>query len=142
MPIAAAYSPINSQMYSAWSMGKGATVSTSTNMFVLGIGTSVPMGMIYSGVTLVPLTPTGISAAQSMMTAALSMGSGATVSTTSKQMAQAIALIAPLCPPAGYSALSSLIEVAMSSGKGAQVNTVCQQIAQGVITYYTSGGVI
>ena len=142
MPIAAASSPISSGINSAWSLGKGAQVNSTTQMFITTLSTTVTMGLYPMGISMIPLSPTGMSAAQGIMVAGLSMGKGAKVNTTSKQMAQAISVLAPICPPAGLSSLGSLIESAMSMGKGAKVNTVAQQISQAIVTYYQTGGTV
>ena len=142
MPIPAAYSPFNSQLQTAWNMGKGAQVNTSSQLLCTALASVVPMGLIPSGISLIPLVPAGVTAASSLMTAGLSMGKGAQIGATSKQMAQAISILAPLCPPAGLTTLSSLIEVAMSMNKGAKVSTVAQQVSQAVVTYYQIGGVV
>ena len=142
MPVPAIYSPFNAQVQTAWGMNKGAQVSTSSQLFCTALGSLVPMGLYPSGVTMTPLVPAGITAASSLMTAGLSMGKGATVSTTSKQMAQAVSLIASLCPPVGLATLGTMIEAAMSMGKGAKVSTVAQQVSQAVVTYYQIGGVV
>lgn len=142
MPILAGYTPINLNISSAWNMGKGAQVSTSTQMFMTSLASVVPMGLYPMGIAMIPLTPAGLGASIGVMTAGLSMGKGAKVGTTSKQMAQAISLLAPLCPPAGLSSLGSLIEASMSMGKGAKVDTVSKQIAQAITAYYTTGGTI
>ena len=141
MPIPAGYSPFNSQLQTAWGMGKGAQINTSSQLFCTALSSIVPMGLIPSGPTMIPLVPAGLTAASSLMIAGLSMGKGAQRSTTSKQMARAISVLSPLCPPAGLTSLSSMIEAALSMGKGAKVNTVAQQISQAVITYYQTGGV-
>ena len=140
MPIVAAYSPMEASITSAWSMGKGATVPTSTQMFCTAVGTGASMGLYPVGVSMVPLTPSGVSAATSLMTSALSMGKGAQINTTSQLMALAISVIAPLCPPVGLSTLGYQIEASMSHGKGAQVSTTSQLIAQAVVNYYVTGG--
>ena len=140
MAIVAAQSPMSNAINAAWSMGKGAQIATSSQMVCMAIASVVPMGLYPTPPSMTPLTPAGYSAAVSLMTSAMSMGKGAQISTTSKQMAQAIALIAPLCPSIGLSSLGSMIEAAMSMGKGAQINTTAQQLAQAIVTYYTTGG--
>lgn len=142
MPIAAALSPMTSSITSAWSQGKGAQVNTTSQLFCAAVGAGAAMGLYPVEVTTVPLVPAGISPASSLMTGALSIGKGAQISTTSQQMAQAISIIAPMCPPAGLSILGSQIQAAMSQGKGAQVNTVVQQITSAIITYYQTGGTL
>lgn len=142
MPIPAIYSPFNAQIQTAWGMDKGAQVSTSSQLFCTALGSLVSMGLYPSGLTMIPLVPAGITAASSLMTAGLSMGKGATVSTTSRQMAQAVSLIAPLCPPVGLATLGTMMETAMSMGKGAKVSTVAQQIAQATVVYYQAGGTV
>lgn len=140
MPIPAVNTPLSSGISSAWNTGKGAQIKTSTQMFLISLASVVPMGLYPMG--MIPLAPTGLSASQEMMTAGLSMGKGAQIGTTSKQMAQAVSVLAPTCPPAGLTVLSSLIETAMSTGKGAEVDTVAKQIAQAVVAYYLAGGIL
>ena len=142
MAIAAIQSPLGSSIQSAWSMGKGATVRTSSQIFSSMLGALVPCGQFPAGAFLVPLTPAGMSAMSSLMTAGLSLGKGAKVDTTSKLMAQAIAVLAPLCPPAGMSSLGSLIQSSMSMNKGAKVANVSKQIAQAITIYYQTGGTL
>lgn len=142
MPIPAVNTPLGSGISSAWNMGKGAQIQTSSQMFLIPLASVVPMGLYPMGMTMIPLAPTGLSASQGIMTAGLSMGKGAQIGTTSKQMAQAISVLAPTCPPAGLSILGSLIETAMSTGKGAKVDTVAKQISQAVVVYYQTGGTL
>lgn len=142
MPIPASYSPMELGFSSSWNMGKGAQIQSSSQMFLSSLASVVPMGLYPMGLSIIPLTPAGLSASIGIMVSGLSMGRGAQISTTSKQMAQAISVLAPICPPAGLSILSSLIEASMSMGKGARVDTVAKQIAQAVVTYYQAGGTL
>lgn len=142
MAIAAIQSPLGTSIQTAWSMGKGATVRTSSQMFASMLGALVPSGQYPVGTALVPLTPSGMSAMSSLMTSGLSLGKGAKVNTTSKLMAQSIAVLAPLCPPAGQTTLGSLIQTSMSMDRGAKVDTVAKQVAQAVTLYYQIGGTL
>lgn len=142
MPISAGTQPLKMGIESAWNFGKMATVDNSTQMFMANLASVVPMGLYPTGITLTPLVPAGVSASISTMIAGLSMGKTATIKNSSMQMAQAISLMAPMCPPAGLTALAQLIEASMSMGKCAKVSTVAQQIAQAIVLYYTTGGTV
>ena len=142
MAIAAIQSPLGTSIQTAWSTGKGATVRTSSQMFASMLGALVPSGQYPVGIALVPLTPLGMSAMSSLMMSGLSLGKGAKVNTTSKLMAQSIAVLAPLCPPAGQMTLGSLIQTSMNMDRGAKVDTVAKQIAQAVTLYYQIGGTL
>jgi hypothetical protein len=88
------------------------------------------------------LVPSGMSAGKSIFLSALSMKQGAQTSSVAQQLAQGVAVIAPLCPPAGLGGLSSSIKSALSAKAGAKQSVVAKQIAVAIVAYYTSGGII
>lgn len=142
MPIAASQSLLKSQIESALKMGKGANIDTTAQIIASAVGSASSMGIFPTAPTPVPLSPSGLSAGQSLIKAALSMGKGASISSTAKMMATGISLIAPAAPPAGLSSLQSQLEAALSMGKGADMSPIAAQFAVAIVSYYTSGGVI
>lgn len=142
MPIAGGNSLLQNQLKSSLSLQQGAQIKTSASLISAGIASIVPMGLLPSAPSPIPLTPAGLSAGMNMIEQALSLDKGATISTVASLLANGISLIAPLAPPAGLSILSQLIESALSLDVGADIGITSAQIASAIITYYTCGGII
>ena len=142
MPIAGGISPLQSQLKGALSMGNGAQVASTSQLFAAGVASIVPMGMFPIAPVPVPLAPAGMSAGASLIQNALSMGNGATIDAVSQMIAMGISVIAPVAPPAGLSILAQQIKGALSLGNGATVDSTAMMIALAVPTYYMAGGVL
>ena len=142
MPIGASVSLLKGQFRNALSMGKGASIATTSQVFASAIASAASMGIFPTAPTPVPLAPSGLSAGANMIKNALSMGKSASISTTAQMIASAVSMIAPTAPPSGLSGLRSNLKNALSAGKGANINTTATQFASAVVSYYTSGGVI
>lgn len=145
MPIAAAQSVIESQIKAALSLDKGANIDATATIIAAGIASGVPMGLFPTAPTPpfpIPLSPTGLSATQNGIKAALSLDKGANIDTTAQLIAQAISLMAPIVPPAGLSGLISQIKNALSLDKGANSDTFAKLVSVGVVAYYQAAGVL
>lgn len=142
MPIAAGQSVLQSQIKAALSMGKAANQTAVIGIIIAGLSSIIPMGLIPTAPSPIPLIPAGISGTQFTMNAAINIGPAAAISTTAAMWAAAISTAAPMAPPAGLSALQSQIESAMSMGKAANIDTTAQLISAAIIQYYITGGIL
>lgn len=142
MPIAGAVMAFKNGIQGAYSMGKVATVKTSSQLFMASLASSVSMGLKPVGTSMVPLVPSGVSTAISSLVNALSMGKSAQIRSTSIESAMAISKLAPLCPPSGVSGLGSSMTNALSQGKCATVERVSMEFAIAIVQYYMSGGIL
>lgn len=141
MPISAGQSLLEAQIKTALMSGQGANANTTAQLISSAIASVVPMGFFPTAPVPVPLSPSGLSAGQSIISTALNMQKGATVDSTSQMMANGISMIAPTAPPAGLSTLQSLIKTALSAGSGADPSAFASQLASAVVSYYSMGGV-
>lgn len=142
MPIAAGQSILQSQIKSALSLDVAAQPQTFVAIVIAALSSVIPMGLLPSAPSPIPLTPAGISAAQSNMDTALNLGPAAQIDTTAALIALAVSLAAPLAPPAGLSNLQSQIANALSMQQAANIDMTAQLIALSIIQYYTMGGII
>lgn len=141
MPIASMQSALQSQIYSALSMGPGAKISTTAQIITSGISSTVSVGII-PGTPPTPTTPTGFSSALSQIETALSMGPGAKIPSVAQQIATAVSVIAPIIPPSGLAALQSQLQAALSLGPSAVPMTFSQLMSTAVISYFLAGGAV
>lgn len=142
MPITASLTSLGSAITASWSLNKGAKIDTTSKLFISAVSAAASTGLISAGISMIPLAPVGMTAAQSALIASMSMGKGAKINTVSKLTAQAISAVAPMCPPVGLSTLGVMIQSSMQMGQGAKVSTVSRQVAQAIISYYMAGGVV
>lgn len=142
MPIAASQSLLKTQIKAALSLGKGANINTTAIQIAAAVASAVPTGFFPIAPTPIPLVPAGLSAGQSLITQAFSLGKGATISATSQALAAGISVIAPTAPPAGISLLQTQISSALSAGKGADIDIIATQLSIAIVQYYTTGGVL
>lgn len=142
MPVAAGFSLLKSQIVAALSLGPAAIPPSVAAIISAAVGTTASMGIYPTAPVPAPLAAPGVSACNSAIVAALSLGPGAKQKLVAQIIAQGVAVTAPLAPPAGLSKLTSTIESALSMDKGAKQSAIAQIIAQGVIVYYSMGGVL
>lgn len=133
---------MESQLKSALSMGKAATVGKTAKQFATAVASIVPKGFFPTAPVPVPLSPSGKSAGEAQIKAALSMGKGAQVAMVAQMIAVGVSLIAPVAPSSGLSGLSAQLKSALSMGKAAKPAKFAKQAAAAIIAYYQAGGVI
>lgn len=142
MPISAGYGLLRTQLVSCHSMKPASTVDVVTRLEVLAVASIVPMGLKPHYPSPIPLVPSGISPAMSMLKTAGSMGSTADVNKSAKLTATAVSVIAPLCPSFGKTTLETQLKSAWSMKNSATIDIVSTLEANAVITYYLAGGII
>jgi len=142
MPIAAALTPLQSQIDAAQNAGVAGSPSLTSTQIATALASAVPMGIIMLGPTPTPLVPAGFSATQSLLQAAFNMGVAGTPSSVAQMIASAISVMAPLAPPIGLSALQSMIQAIFNLGLAGSSSTTAQMLATAIVTYYTSGAVL
>jgi len=142
MPITAAFPIFQSHISQAFNLGPAADQGTVATIVTAGMTAGIPLGLLPSAPSPIPLTPSGASAFQSQFESALRLGLAADVATVSQLMAIAVSVASPMAPPSGLSGLQSAFENALSLGPAADPNTVSQLMAQGIVQYYVSGGIL
>jgi len=142
MPIAAAMSPLKSQISSALKMDRSASPATIATMIAGAIAGVAPMGFMNMGITAVPLIPSGLSACKSQIQNALKMERSAKPNMIAQVLAIAISTLCPIVPPSGISICKSQISSAFKMERSATPNAIAGTISQAVITYFQAGGVL
>lgn len=142
MPIATMQPLLKTQIESAFNMGKAAQSDVVAIQIANAVASAVPSGLLPAAPSPIPLTPSGLGAAIPMIQNAYKMGKAAQPETVALQLANAISVIAPLCPPTGLSLLQTQLKNAFKLGKAAQPSTVATLMSQAIIQYYLSGGII
>ena len=144
MPIAASAATMIPQFISAFSMGSSATPSAIGSKITQAIAAAAATGLfpVPPPVNFIPLVAGGASAAQPL----ISMAFASTLpipSVMAAQIASAIALIAPMCPPSGMSTLqNSILNNVLTGGQSVTPTTMANNLAQAVVQYYQAGTIV
>ena len=142
MPIAAMSSALAAELQSVFNTGVSGSPSSNASAIASAIASIVPSGLIYVGVSWVPVVPAGISACQAMLLDTFNSGLSGTPSVSSQIIASAIAVLAPMVPPSGMNVLKSMLQSIDNMGLSGSASATAQMMASAIISYYTSGGVI
>jgi hypothetical protein len=142
MPIAAALPILQTLISTLQSAGVAGGPSVSALQLTSAIASVAPMGIMMIGPTPVPLIPAGFAATQQMLLASYQSGISGSPSVSSVQIATAISVLAPLCPPIGLSILQSMISSMDNMGIAGSPSLTAQMLATAIITYFTCGLVL
>ena len=142
MAISAMTSALSSQLQGIFNTGLPGSPTSNAVRIASAIASIVPSGLIYVGVSWIPVVPAGVSACQAMLNIAFNTGLPGTPSSSSQIMASAIAALAPMVPPAGMSVLKSLLQSIDNMGLSGAASTSAQMMASCIISYFVAGGVI
>jgi hypothetical protein len=142
MPIAASQSLLQNQIKSALSLDKAANKPLVATLIASAIASAVPMGLLPSVPSPIPLAPAGFAGTQSGIQGAFDLGPAATPDLVAQLMASAISLCAPLAPPAGLTMLQSQIASALKKDQAANKDILALELATAIVSYYTAGGIL
>lgn len=142
MPIAAALSPLKTQISSALKLERSASQASVAAIIASATAGLAPMGLFPRGPTMIPLVPSGFSACRAQIQNALKMERAAKPSMVAQIMALGISVLCPIVPPAGLSACKAQMENAFKMDRAATPNAVAQIIALAIVNYYLAGGAV
>jgi len=144
VPIAAAFTALQSQIKDSLSLGMAATPDLFATVITTALASAVPSGIFppISPSAPPPLAPVGAAAMQSQTKNAASLDMGATPDSVSASLATAIVSLVPMVPPAAQSALQVQLKNALTLDMGATPDSVATIMATAIIAYYTAAGAI
>jgi len=142
MPIAAALPILTAQIQSAQNMGIAGSPDLISSIIASTLASVAPMGLMFMGVTMVPLVPAGVSATQSIMKSAYNTGIAGSSSLTSQIISSAVAALCPLVPPTGITLLQTLLQSIDNLDIAGKNELTSQMQASAIVAYFTAGLVI
>jgi len=131
---------LESALKSAFSLGMASSSTLASEIIGAGLLAVISMGQFPSVPSPIPLVPSGISAAKSMIKQAFSLGPAATPELSAQMITAGVVASCSMIPPAGVSSLQSAIKSAFSNKDSADKTTSAQKMSSAIITYYKTGG--
>jgi hypothetical protein len=141
VPIQAAYPTLMSGSSKVMELKQNGTDKLIAMILSMEVGKAAPMGLKRVGQYWVPLIPSGVGAAKSLMTKAHMncLGNSVSPKKCANYIAKAVSMVAPMCPKTGLSLLKRDIEKCISLWKRGKARLFGMMFAKAVINYYKRG---
>lgn len=143
MPISAAFPTLMNGSSRVMKLEDIGNKDLIASILAMEVGKAAPMGLKRVGQYWIPLIPSGIGAAKSLISKAHmdSLGKSVDPEKCANYIAKAISMVAPMCPKTGLSLLKKDMKKCLTLWERGNAKLFGLLFAKAVINYYKRGGI-